>query len=113
MKYACLVGGLTSIALTKIDVFDTFDEIKVCTAYKDTRDGKIYTSYPTDVYSHKYLEPVYETYKGWGQDITGIRNYEALPENCRKYLERLEEILETPISIVSVGPDREQTIFRK
>lgn len=112
MKYACLVGGLTSIALTKIDVFDTFDEIKICTAYKDTRDGKIYTSYPTDVYIHKYLEPVYETHKGWKQDITSIRKYEDLPENARKYLERLEEILETPISIVSVGPDRDQTIFK-
>ena len=112
MKYACLVGGLTSIALTKIDVFDKFDEIKVCTAYKDKRNGKIYNSYPTDVYIHKYLEPVYETHKGWGQDITGVRKYEDLPENARKYLERLEEILDTPISIVSVGPDREQTIFK-
>ncbi len=112
MKYACLVGGLTSIALTKIDVFDKFDEIKVCTAYKDKRNGKIYSSYPTDVYIHKYLEPVYETHKGWGQDITGVRKYEDLPENARKYLERLEEILDTPISIVSVGPDREQTIFK-
>ena len=112
MKYACLVGGLTSIALTKIDVFDKFDEIKVCTAYKDKRNGKIYNFYPTDVYIHKYLEPVYETHKGWGQDITGVRKYEDLPENARKYLERLEEILDTPISIVSVGPDREQTIFK-
>lgn len=113
MKYAALVGGLTSIALTKIDVFDSFDEIKLCTAYKDKRNGKIYTSYPTDVFVHKYLEPVYETHKGWDEDITGIRNYDELPENCKKYLERLEEILETPISIVSVGPDREQTIFKK
>lgn len=69
MKYACLVGGLTSVALTKIDVFDKFDEIKICTAYKDSRNGKIYTSYPTDVYIHKYLEPVYETHKGWGKYI--------------------------------------------
>lgn len=113
MKYAVLVGGLTSIALTKIDVFDTFDEIKICTAYKDTRDGKIYTSYPTNVFIHKYLEPVYETHKGWGEDITGITEYDKLPENARKYLERLEDILEVPISIVSVGPDREQTIFVK
>ncbi len=112
MKYACLVGGLTSIALTKIDVFDKFDEIKLCTAYKDKRNGKIYTSYPTDVYIHKYLEPVYETHKGWGEDISNIRNYQDLPQNARKYLERLEEVLETPISIVSVGPDREQTIFK-
>ena len=112
MKYACLVGGLTSIALTKIDVFDKFKEIKICTAYKDKRDGKIYTSYPENVYIHKYLEPVYETHKGWEVDISGIRKYDDLPENAKKYLERLEEILEMPISIVSVGPDREQTIFR-
>ena len=112
MKYACLVGGLTSVALTKIDVFDNFDEIKICTAYKDKRDGKIYTTYPTDVYIHKYLEPIYETHEGWGKNISDIKRYEDLPENARKYLERLEEILETPISIVSVGPDREQTIFK-
>ena len=112
MKYACLVGGLTSIALTKIDVFDTFDEIKICTAYKDTRNGDIYTSYPTNVYIHKFLEPIYETHKGWKSDITKVRTYNELPENCKKYLERLEEILEMPISIVSVGPDREQTIFK-
>ena len=112
MKYAVLVGGLTSIALTKVDVFDTFEEIKVCTAYKDTRNGQIYTSYPTNVFIHKYLEPVYETHKGWLQDVSEIREYDKLPENCRKYLERLEEILEVPVSIVSVGPDRDQTIFR-
>ena len=112
MKYAVLVGGLTSIALTKIDVFDQFDEIKLCTAYKDTRDGKIYTSYPTDVYIHKYLEPIYETHKGWKQDISKIKEYDELPLNAKKYLARLEELLETPISIVSVGPDREQTIFK-
>lgn len=112
MRYSVLVGGLTSIALTKADVFDTFDEIKVCTAYKDTRNGNVYNYYPTDVFMHKYLEPVYETHQGWKTDITGIREYEKLPENCRKYLERLEELLGAPISIVSVGPDREQTIFK-
>ncbi len=113
MKYSVLVGGLTSIALTKIDVFDNFDEIKVCIAYKDIRDGKIYTHYPTNVFIHKYLEPVYETFKGWNEDISEVREYSMLPENCKKYLERLEAILEVPISIVSVGPDREQTIFKK
>lgn len=112
MKYSVLVGGLTSVALTKIDVFDSFDEIKLCTAYKDTRNGKIYTNYPNDVFIHKYLEPIYETHKGWKSDVTGIRKYDELPENCKKYLARLEEILELPISIISVGPDREQTIFK-
>jgi len=112
MKYASLVGGLTSIAITKIDVFDDFDEIKICTAYKDTRNGKIYNSYPTNVYMHKYLEPVYETHPGWKQDLSGIREYDKLPENAKKYLARLEELFEIPISIVSVGPNREQTIFK-
>ena len=112
MRYSVLVGGLTSIALTKIDVFDSFDKIKVCTAYKDIRDGKIYKNYPTDVYMHKYLEPIYETYEGWNKDITGVKNYNDLPENCKKYLCGLEKLLGVPISIVSVGPDREQTIFK-
>lgn len=112
MKYAVLVGGFTSVAITKIDVFDNFDEIKICTAYKDKRDGKVYDYYPTDVYMHKHLEPVYETHKGWNEDITQIKEYDKLPNNAKKYLERLETLLECPISIVSVGPDRHQTIFK-
>ena len=59
------------------------------------------------------MEPVYETHAGWGKDITGIKEYDKLPENAKKYLKRLEELLECPISIISVGPDREQTIFIK
>lgn len=112
MRYAVLVGGLTTIALTKIDVFDDFDEIKICTAYKDSRYGKVYKSYPTDVYMHKYLEPVYETHKGWKQKLSDIREYEKLPQQAKDYLARLEELLGVPISIVSVGPDREQTIYK-
>lgn len=112
-KYGVLVSGLTSMAITKLDVFDSFDEIKVCTAYKDTRTGKVYEDYPTNVYIHKYLEPVYETHNGWNTDITSTREYEELPENAKKYLKRLEELIEIPVSIVSVGPDREQTIFKK
>ncbi len=112
MRYAVLVGGLTSVAITKIDVFDTFEEIKVCTAYRDTRDGKIYETYPTDVFMHKYLEPVYETHKGWCEDLTGKRDFDSLPENAKKYILRLEELLGVPVSIVSVGPDREQTVYR-
>ena len=111
-KYSVLVSGLTSMAITKLDVFDTFDEIKVCTAYKDSRDGRIYSYYPTNVNIHKYLEPVYETFKGWNQGITGVKNYNDLPQNARIYLERLEELIGVRISIVSVGPGREQTIFK-
>ena len=113
MKYAVLVGGITNVALTKIDVFDTFDEIKVCVAYKDCRNDKVYTSYPTDVFIHKYLEPIYETHAGWKSNLTGIRNYEDLPENAKKYIARVEDLIGAPVGIISVGPDREQTIFRK
>ena len=110
-KYAVLVSGLTSMALTKIDIFDDFDEIKICTAYKDKRNGKIYTEYPTDVFEHKYLEPIYETHKGWKCSLSKMTSYKEFPKEAKDYLKRLEEIFEIPISIVSVGPDREQTIF--
>ena len=113
MKYAVLVGGITNVALTKIDVFDTFDEIKVCVAYKDCRNDKVYTSYPTDVFIHKYLEPVYESFAGWKTDLTGIRNYEDLPQNAKRYIAAVEDLIGAPVGIISVGPDREQTIFRK
>lgn len=111
-RYAGLVSGLTSMALTKIDVFDDFEEIKICTAYKDIRNGKVYKEYPTDVFMHKYLEPIYETHSGWKRDITQVKTYDELPENCKKYIKRIEELTEIPVSIVSVGPDRIQTIFR-
>lgn len=110
-RYGVLVSGLTSMAITKIDVFDNFDEIKICTAYKDTRTGEIYKNYPTNVFIHKYLEPVYESHKGWKCDITKAKTWDELPENAKIYLKRLEELFEIPISIVSVGPDREQTII--
>ena len=112
MKYAVQVGGITKIALTKLDVFDNFDEIKICTAYKNTRTGNITKYYPTDVFTHKYYEPVYEIMSGWKQNITGIKEFDKLPDNTKKYIKRLEEILNVPVSIVSVGPDRTQTIFR-
>ena len=111
-KYGVLVSGLTSMAVTKLDVFDTFEEIKVCVAYKDKRNGEIYDYYPTNINIHKYLEPVYETHAGWKSDISDIKKYEDLPENAKKYIKRLEELMGVPVSIVSVGPGRNQTIFR-
>lgn len=110
-KYGVLVSGLTSMAITKIDVFDNFDEIKICTAYKDSRTGEIHTNYPTNVFVHKYLEPVYETHAGWKQNISGAKTWNELPTNAQKYLKRLEELIEIPISIVSVGPNRDQTVI--
>ena len=111
MKYAVLVGGITNVALTKIDVFDNFDEIKICVAYKDCRNDKVYTSYPTDVFIHKYLEPIYEVHKGWKTDLSKIKKYENLPDNAKKYIARVEDLIGARVGIISVGPDREQTIF--
>ena len=111
MKYAVLVGGITNVALTKIDVFDTFDEIKICVAYKDCRNDKVYTTYPTDVFIHKYLEPVYETLPGWKTSLSDIKDYKDLPENAKKYISKVEDLIGAPVGIVSGGPDREQTIF--
>lgn len=110
-KYSVLVSGINQIALTKIDVFDTFDEIKLCTSYRDKRNGKIYTSYPTNISLHKHLEPIYETFEGWKKDISNIKNYNELPQNLITYLKRIEEIVDAKITIISVGPKREQTIM--
>ncbi len=111
-KYSTLVGGLTSIAITKLDVFDTFDEIELCVAYKNKKTGEITKNYPTQVQTHKDYEPVYETFKGWKTNISYCRNYDELPQNAKIYLKRIEDLLEIPVKIVSVGPGREQTIFK-
>ena len=110
-RYCVLVGGLTQMAITKIDVLNDFDELKVCTAYKDKRNGKIYKDYPTNINLHNYLEPVYETFKGWKSDISNAKTIEDLPENAKIYLNKLEELVGIPIKIISVGPNRDQTII--
>lgn len=110
-KYTSLLNGLTDIALTKLDVFDTFEKIKICVAYEDRRNGKIYDYYPSNISLHQYLDPIYETMDGWNQNITGIRTYEELPENAKKYIKRLEEIVGVQISIISVGANRDETIM--
>lgn len=112
-RYSALINGLTGIALTKIDVFDDFEEIKICTAYKDIRNGKLYEHYPTNLVLHENLEPVYETLPGWKHDISGCRIFSELPENARTFIARIEEVSGVPVSIISVGPGREQTIMRE
>lgn len=110
-RYSAQINGLTGIALTKADVFDDFDRVKICTAYKDRRDGTIYEHYPTKLSLHEHLEPVYEEMPGWKQNISGCRSFGELPENAKKFIKRLEEVSAVPIDIISVGPGREQTII--
>ena len=110
-KYSVLVGGLTEVALTKLDVLDSFNEIKVAIAYKNKITGETVKKYPTNVYTHGDYEPVWEAHKGWNTDITKCKTYDELPLEAKNYLKRLEELLGIRITIISVGPDREQTIF--
>ena len=110
-RYAAEVNGLTDVALTKLDVLSAFDTIKVCTAYEC--DGKTYDYFPMQQSVLFHARPVYEELPGWkGVDITGCKTFEELPENAQRYVEYLEKITGVPVSIIAVGPDRDQTIMR-
>ena len=110
-RYAAEVNGLTDVALTKLDVLSAFDTIKVCTAYEC--EGKVYDYFPMQQSVLFHAKPVYEELPGWkGVDITECRTFEELPENAQRYVEYLEKITGVPVSIIAVGPDRDQTIMR-
>jgi adenylosuccinate synthase len=108
-KYGCRLQGATDVAFSVLDVLGYLDEIPVCVGYDI--DGEITTDFPTTA-KLKKAKPVYETLPGWKQDIRGIKNYEDLPENCRKYIEFVEEKIGFPITMISNGPAREDIIFR-
>ena len=109
VKHAARINGLTDLVITKIDVLSAFDEIKVCVGYEI--DGQRYDTIPASVEMIAAAKPIYEIFPGWQSDITQIRTFEELPENCRAYLKRIEEFTNTRISLVSVGPDRENNIL--
>ena len=109
LKYCIHINGVTQLMMMKGDVLSGFDKIKVCTAYQ-TESGEI-DYLPYDIASQD-IKPVYEELPGWHKDLTGITNINEFPENFNSYIAYLEEALKTPIKIVSVGPDRKQTIFR-
>ncbi|MEI6856976.1 adenylosuccinate synthase [Psychrilyobacter sp.] len=110
-KYAVMINGLTDVVVTKIDVLSGMDELKICTGYEI--DGKVWTTIPAAIELTEKATPIYETLPGWSEDITGMREYDELPENCKKYIARMEEIIGCEITMISVGPDRSQNIFRK
>ncbi len=109
LKYCIHINGVTQLMMMKGDVLSGFDKIKVCTAYQ-TESGEI-DYLPYDIAS-QYIKPVYEELPGWHKDLTGITDLNEFPENFNNFIAYLEEALKTPIKIVSVGPDRKQTIFR-
>lgn len=110
MKYAIMVNGVTELSMMKADVLSCFDKIKVCTHY--IIDGERVDHFPFDV-SGINLTPVYEEVQGWNCDLTQLTNYAAAPEALKNYVKYLEQKLEVPITVVSVGPDRNQTLSNK
>ena len=110
VNYAARVNGLTDLAITKLDVLGCLDQIKVCVAYEC--DGKRYTTVPEHQSVFYHAKPVYETLPGWKCDISGVRNFYQLPREAKDYIDFLEQLAGVRASIITVGPDREQTINR-
>lgn len=110
LKYSTLINGYTALNLTKLDVLDTFKEIQVAVGYK--YKGKLLDSFPADLNVLGNVEVEYKTFPGWEADISKTTKYEELPENCRKYIEFIEEYLNVPIKWIGTGPGREATITK-
>lgn len=109
LKYSIRLNGFSSLAMTKLDVLSLFNKIKICTKYEF--EGKTYEAFPPHQSIIHKAVPVYEEMPGWKTDISGVKRYEDLPDTCRNYIERLQEIAGVPFSLISVGPQRDQTIF--
>jgi len=109
-NYAVRINGMDCLALTKLDVLDTLPEIKLCIAYR--LGARRITHFPADLKTLKQCQPEYITVPGWRQSTRNIRSYSKLPSQAQKFIETIEELVGVPISIISVGPDRNQTIFR-
>lgn len=110
LKYACMINGTTQLIMMKADVLSIFSTIKICTHYN--YNGKKIDYLPYDI-NPEVITPVYTDLKGWNKDLTGITSMEAAPAELINYIEYIEKELNIPITIVSVGPDRKQTIIRK
>jgi len=109
LRNAARLNGLTGLVITKLDVLDGLESLKICTGYE--YNGETLDDFPAALKTLVACKPVFETLPGWSEDISGIRKLEDLPKNARRYLDRIEELLETPIDIVSVGPGRDETII--
>jgi len=107
VRHARRVSGITGLAITKLDTLSGLDTLRICTAYK--YNGEIIEEFPANLNILSKCEPVYEEMPGWKEDITGVRHINDLPENARHYIERITQLTGIPLSIFSVGPDREQT----
>jgi len=107
-RYTSRLSGVSVLSIMLLDVLSTFDELNICTAYQ--LKGQRTTNFPSHVDDLREVTPVYETHPGWQEDITGARSIDDLPQNAKNYVNRIAELLGRPIGLISVGPDREQTI---
>ena len=108
LKYSVRVNTLTELFITKLDVLSGLDEIKLCVGYKN--GDEVIADYPYQQSILYNAQPVYETFEGWEEDITSIKNFEELPQNAKKYINAIENFIEIPITFISVGPERNQNI---
>ena len=111
MKRSIQINGVSGLCVTKLDVLDGVEELKICTGYK--LDGKFSDILPVGADDLARCEPVYETLPGWSEDTVGIKAFDDLPANARTYLTRIEEICGVPVDLISTGPEREETIVRR
>jgi len=109
VRQSAAVGGITGIALTKIDVLDGFDEVKICTGYR--LRGETLDYFPSHAADQALVEPVYETMPGWQESTAGARSWADLPAQAIKYIRRIEELIRCPVALVSTSPEREDTIL--
>lgn len=109
VRYTARLSGIDSLAMMMMDVLSHLSEVKICTAYE--LDGERTTRFPSHVDDLRRAVPIYETLPGWQQDVTGIRKLSDLPAGARRYLDRIQELIGQPVEVISVGPDRAQTMF--
>jgi adenylosuccinate synthase len=111
VRQAIKTGGITGIALTKLDVLDGFDELKVCTGYK--LNGEVIQHLPAGQTAQAQVEPIYETFEGWSESTQGARSWAQLPAAAIKYVRRIEELIEAPVTLLSTSPERDDTILMR
>jgi adenylosuccinate synthase len=110
-RYTAALSGATELAVMLLDVLSELDEVRIAVGYRLRETGQSLDRFPGDAFLLEKCEPIYETLPGWGVDVAGCRRLGDLPAGARRYVDRLSELLGLPVSIISVGPDREQTIF--
>lgn len=109
VRHAAMINGLTDLVITKLDILSGLDKIKMCVAYDI--DGVRYDYIPSNIEDLYKAKPIYEEFDGWKEDISSVKSYDELPENCKIYLRRIEELCNTRISMISVGPERNCNIY--